>query len=124
MTLDRKTTGFVLAVALAALLPLRPAAAPARNAEGTTARLHQQKGVGCAGCHGAAKRPAPAATDRCLACHGPYQGLVEKTSGLKPLNPHDSPHWGADIECAVCHRQHEQTVNWCAHCHTVSNAVP
>lgn len=73
---------------------------------------------------GAAKRPAPAASDRCLACHGPYQGIVEKTSKLKPLNPHDSPHWGADIECAVCHRQHEKPVNWCAYCHTVSNAVP
>jgi len=24
---------------------------------------------------------------------------------------------GTDMECAVCHRQHEKTENFCAYCH-------
>lgn len=117
--------GAPLAVALAVLLPLAAlAAAPARNAEGTTARVHADKGVGCADCHGKARRPAPVASERCLACHGPFAALVQRTSSVKPLAPHDSPHWGADIECNVCHRQHERTVNWCAHCHMTEARVP
>lgn len=124
MSLHQNSIGLVLAAALAALVPVRAAGAPARDAQGTTARLHLDKGVKCADCHGAAKTPAHVTAEPCLSCHGPYEQLAEKTAKLRPLNPHASPHWGADIECAVCHRQHASTRNWCAHCHTVENKAP
>lgn len=86
--------------------------------------LHGLHGVSCAECHGKGGKAQPATADACLACHGPPAELVQKTAAVKPENPHDSPHWGPQMECSVCHRQHEQTVNWCAHCHTFDFKVP
>jgi RecJ-like exonuclease len=114
--------GRALALALAALLPLAALAVDPKLA-GTTGVTHQAKGVGCADCHGKGK-PAAVPAEKCLSCHGTYDELVKKTAHLRPVNPHASPHWGADIECRVCHRQHEPTVNWCAHCHTTDEKVP
>jgi len=115
--------GSRLALALAVVLPLVTLGAANFNAPGTGANHHQQQGVGCADCHGKGAKPAFVGADRCLSCHGPANALVAKTSKQR-LNPHDSPHWGTKMECNVCHRQHEKTVNWCAHCHTVEATVP
>jgi len=106
---------------LAALLPLAQAAAqtPALSAD-----LHKAKGVTCVDCHGNAKKKTFVAAERCLGCHGSPADLVKKTANVKPENPHDSPHWGPTMECNVCHRQHEKTVNWCNHCHAYGFKVP
>ena len=108
-------------VVLAALLTL--AVAEAQPA-GMSADRHKTLGVSCADCHGKAKKPTFVEADKCLACHGPAAGLVQKTAAVKPENPHASPHWGTQIECSVCHRQHEKRVDWCAHCHNYGFKVP
>ena len=105
----------------AALIPLALAAA---QAPAMTADLHKAKGVTCVDCHGNAKKKTFVAAERCLGCHGPAADLVKKTANVKPENPHDSPHWGPQMECNVCHRQHEKTVNWCNHCHAYGFKVP
>ena len=89
-----------------------------------TADLHKAKGVSCEGCHGTAEPKSFVPADRCLACHGGRSELVKKTAAIKPENPHDSPHWGSRMECSVCHRQHEKTVDWCSHCHAFNFRVP
>jgi len=89
-----------------------------------TADLHKDKGVGCEGCHGAEATKTFVPAERCLTCHGGRSDLVKKTAAVKPENPHDSPHWGSRMECNVCHRQHEKTVNWCLHCHAFNFKVP
>lgn len=105
----------------AALVPLSLAATQAPT---LTADLHKAKGVTCADCHGTAKKKAFVPAERCLGCHGTAADLVKKTAHVKPENPHDSPHWGAKMECTVCHRQHAKTVNWCNHCHVYGFKVP
>jgi len=89
-----------------------------------TADLHKEKGVSCEGCHGTAEEKTFVSADRCLSCHGSMSDLVKKTAAVKPENPHDSPHWGARMECNVCHRQHEKTVDWCSHCHAFNYKTP
>lgn len=101
-----------------------PAGPKALGAKLPSGHRHGLAGVGCADCHGKAAKPQPASVEACLACHGPAAELVKKTAAVKPENPHDSPHWGPQMECSVCHRQHEATVNWCAHCHTFDFKVP
>ncbi|MBW2098891.1 MAG: cytochrome c3 family protein [Deltaproteobacteria bacterium] len=32
-------------------------------------------------------------------------------------NPHNSPHYGADLDCNFCHHQHSKSENFCAQCH-------
>jgi RecJ-like exonuclease len=105
----------------AVLLPL-PALAGDGPAPG--ADRHKERGVACADCHGKAKKPTYVEAVTCLGCHGPAEALSQKTAAVKPENPHASPHWGAQMECAVCHRQHKPTVNWCDHCHLFKFQVP
>lgn len=90
----------------------------------TTSEVHKAKGVTCGDCHGKGKKKTFVLAERCLSCHGPAADLVKKTANVKPENPHDSPHWGPKMECNVCHRQHEKTVNWCNHCHAYGFKVP
>jgi hypothetical protein len=89
-----------------------------------TADLHKAKGVGYRECHGKTKQPTFVPAARCLECHGPLDALIRKTASVKPQNPHDSPHWGARMECNVCHLQHEKTVSWCNYCHAFGFKVP
>lgn len=84
-----------------------------------TAGLHAKAGFSCASCHGAGvpKAGAEVGNDRCLACHGPLEKLVEKTKPAQfaDRNPHHS-HLG-DIACTTCHRGHEASVVYCLDCH-------
>ncbi|WP_306590189.1 cytochrome c3 family protein [Geothrix sp. 21YS21S-4] len=105
----------------AAMIPLGLAAAQPAT---FTADLHKAKGVSCADCHGNGKKKTFVPAERCLGCHGPEADLAKKTAEVKPENPHASPHWGSRMECNVCHRQHEKTVNWCNHCHAFNFQVP
>lgn len=109
------------AILLAALLPIAAAAAPS---PGFSADRHKAAGVACADCHIKGKKPTFLSAEQCLKCHGPATALVEKTANVKPENPHASPHWGPQMDCTVCHRQHEKTVDWCSHCHAYGFKVP
>lgn len=94
----------------------------AAGREQFTADLHKSKGIRCEGCHAKAQGKTFVPAEKCLSCHGPASALAQKTAG--EANPHASPHWGPDMECTVCHRQHEKTVNWCGHCHKYDFRVP
>lgn len=81
--------------------------------------MHAKAGIGCAGCHGSATPGGPeeVGNDRCLACHGPMDALVDKTKPADHAdrNPHRS-HLG-DIACTVCHKGHQASKVYCLDCH-------
>lgn len=86
------------------------------------AHAHSLAGKGCASCHGEGK-PAAVTTATCTSCHATDK-LVAKTAGMKPKNPHTSPHYGPDLDCDNCHVQHGKSVNFCNDCHEFAFRVP
>jgi DnaJ-class molecular chaperone len=106
-----------LGVVLAGAVHTQAAAAGAE--EGPLGKVHVAKGVKCADCHGQAKKSEPVLQEKCLSCHGKgdSKALAAKTANVKPLNPHESRHYGTEAECALCHRNHEPSVNFCLDCH-------
>lgn len=71
--------------------------------------------------------------ENCLSCHehGSYEqialittdlGVSDDQAGGTPANPHQS-HF-AKLECHLCHRMHEQSVDYCAECHRYDWDVP
>jgi hypothetical protein len=90
-----------------------------RSDDGPLGRLHAAKNVKCVECHGTAKKTAPVPMEKCLSCHGDgdSKALAAKTANAKPMNPHESRHYGTEAECTLCHRQHEASVNFCLDCH-------
>ena len=85
---------------------------------------HMLSGVSCEACHGKTKQPEEAPMEKCVACHGPTAKLAEKTKDLKPTNPHTSPHYGTELDCNLCHKQHAKSENYCAQCHKFDFKVP
>lgn len=85
--------------------------------------LHALSGVTCARCHGTAKPLQEVAFERCTSCHE-TASLARSTAGLKPANPHDSPHYGKDADCNLCHHQHARSEDYCARCHDFGFTVP
>lgn len=71
----------------------------------------------CSSCHGIKKPVEPPKNSACLECHGDMAKLVEATSNQK-INPHTSPHWGTEIPCATCHKEHKPSRVICAYCHS------
>ncbi len=84
---------------------------------------HQLSGVSCAACHGKGT-PEPLAMEKCVSCHGSTAKLAEKTAQVKPSNPHTSPHYGTELDCNLCHKQHAKNENYCAQCHKFDFKVP
>lgn len=85
------------------------------HAPTTTADMHIAVGVGCSACHGKdSSKRGPVSMDTCLACHGPYEDLAEKTSTLE-LNPHMSHY--PYLDCNECHHGHTTDTDFCAQCH-------
>ena len=64
-------------------------------------------------------KPIDASSEKCLSCHGDgdSKALAAKTAGVKPVNPHETRHYGTEADCGLCHRQHENSVNFCLDCH-------
>lgn len=83
---------------------------------------HMLAGKGCESCHGKGK-PKPVDGDKCQACHEPGK-LARQTAGVKPKNPHDSPHYGPTMECGNCHVAHGKSEDYCAQCHQFGFRVP
>lgn len=83
---------------------------------------HQLSGMTCVKCHGEGKKK-PVETEVCESCHDPLK-VEKKTAGVKPENPHTSPHYGNTLNCTYCHRQHEPSENFCLQCHTFDFKVP
>lgn len=83
--------------------------------EGRTNHSFMYEEKDCKTCHqGSPKGPA---TERaCIDCHGSYQEIAAATASQTP-NPHDAPHWGADVPCTVCHSEHKSAKVLCNDCH-------
>lgn len=75
---------------------------------------HLKNGVKCQNCHGADTQAA-VKNSSCLACHGSYNELAQKTKDMQQ-NPHMSPHF-ENLECSSCHSSHTQLTNFCQNCH-------
>lgn len=86
--------------------------------------VHALGGVGCADCHGkGTAKPQAVEMARCLSCHGSGDKVAALTAKMKQ-NPHTSPHYGTELDCNVCHRQHEKSEDYCAECHRFGFKVP
>lgn len=86
--------------------------------------LHQLAGVGCADCHGKTGKPTLVETAQCLSCHGSGDKVAALTARIKPQNPHQSVHYGTELDCNLCHHQHAKSENYCAECHRYDYKVP
>ena len=67
------------------------------------------------------KAGAKVSTAQCNTCHQSLDAVAKQTSKLDP-NPHYNHLVGLD--CAECHRGHQQSVNMCAQCHNIEYKVP
>jgi len=85
--------------------------------------IHQLQGTTCAKCHEDPSNPEPVAKGKCLSCHD-GEKLAETTAGVKPTNPHASPHYGKKSDCNLCHHQHEKSENYCSQCHNFNFKLP
>lgn len=104
------------------LLPADPVPAatgdPGAGDRASLADLHKSNQVGCADCHGKAKKivvddSEKGVNKRCVDCHGTLSQLSANASGH--INPHGS-HLG-EINCTTCHRGHEASTAYCNGCH-------
>jgi len=91
---------------------------------------HMLAGKGCSDCHGKGK-PAPIAIDKCTSCHDPQKIAARSatlvggaTGGKAHHNPHQSPHYGVELECTNCHIAHGKSEDFCASCHSFGFKVP
>ncbi len=92
-------------------------ATSAMAADGMLADRHVAKGINCQMCHGPDKaNMQEPTTETCTQCHN-VKMLVEKTSKVKPTNPHVSPHYATDLDCSSCHAGHREGENFCNQCH-------
>ena len=91
------------------------------QAAGTTADRHVARGTACETCHVANDTSAPVRKGACLACHGSYEKLAERTKKVDP-----NPHYNhlIDVGCLECHQGHKQSVNMCSSCHNIHYKVP
>lgn len=87
------------------------------------AHVHQTKGLTCAACHTDASNPEPVEADTCMRCHDPEK-ISAATEKTPPANPHNSPHYGKQADCNLCHHQHEKSQDYCAKCHKYNFTVP
>ena len=78
---------------------------------------HIEKGVKCESCHGQNKEIDSPSIKQCTVCHDSEQ-LAQKTKDVKPQNPHKSPHYGTQLDCVLCHVQHDEPENYCDQCHS------
>jgi cytochrome b subunit of formate dehydrogenase len=88
-----------------------------------TGHTHMLSGVSCQACHGKEADAERVSTKTCTACH-PTEGL-SKTPGKGVFlpNPHTS-HYGTEVDCDLCHRQHGKSEFMCADCHDFKNVTP
>ncbi|MBU2646291.1 cytochrome c3 family protein [bacterium] len=84
---------------------------------------HLKNGIACLDCHDSEGDPQALTTEKCLSCHGSFDDVAAKTAGMDP-DPHNSPHYGKEQDCELCHRQHKESENFCSECHEWKLNVP
>ncbi|WP_224981676.1 cytochrome c3 family protein [Geomonas agri] len=109
----------VLLCVMTAVVLSRPcsAALPGKN-------YHSLANITCEQCHGKDHEREVPTMEQCVACHGSTIQLAEKTKGVKPRNPHISPHYGTELDCNFCHHQHAKSENYCLQCHAFGFKTP
>lgn len=85
--------------------------------------VHHLAGMTCGDCHEDIDDPEIVPPDKCLDCHGPAEELAKMTETLSP-NPHNSPHYGPELDCDLCHHIHEESENFCNECHSFEFVIP
>lgn len=81
---------------------------------------HKEAGIKCNDCHEKGKKSAvPMKT--CRICHEAEPPLKNFEG---PPNPHDSPHYGPDLDCDNCHHEHELSELICEDCHFFDFKTP
>lgn len=109
MTLTHKLSALFAAAVLAAASASAGAAMPSKI-NGPHANLP------CTSCHADGMK-APG-NEACLACHGSYDKVAERTAKLTP-NPHFN-HRG-EQNCTNCHSLHDKSRIECNDCHSFNN---
>jgi hypothetical protein len=84
---------------------------------------HQAQGLTCGTCHTDPRNPRVVSSDICMGCHDPEK-VSAATAVVQPTNPHNSPHYGKQADCNLCHHQHEKSEDFCANCHGYNFRVP
>ena len=85
--------------------------------------IHGLNDVSCKDCHGNSANIGPVKKEVCLDCHGSVDEVANATKGMDP-DPHNSPHYGKDLDCDLCHHQHSMSENFCSQCHEWELLVP
>lgn len=85
--------------------------------------VHQLSNIGCADCHEKPNSARYLSKEGCLSCHGSAEELAERTGKMDP-NPHNSLHYGTDLDCDLCHLVHRKSENFCNQCHRFDFVVP
>lgn len=114
---------FPVRLALTSALLVFAASSSAYAAGTFGADRHMALGMKCESCHGPDKKIETPEKEQCTQCHN-VKALVAKTKNVKPHNPHDSPHYKQDLECTLCHLQHEAPENYCNQCHKFDFKLP
>ena len=92
----------------------------AQTVTAQTAVKPPHQALECTACHTTSVPKTPEKS-ACLACHGSYAALAEKTATLNPaFNPHSS-HRGQE-DCASCHGVHKPSQLTCNDCHGFKGA--
>lgn len=73
--------------------------------------------LACADCHTGQKNPKQAGAMSCAKCHDASE-VAGQTASRGKKNPHSSPHWGTEVPCWTCHKEHAEDQNYCLICHT------
>ena len=84
---------------------------------------HSLNGTGCRDCHASDQPFEAVMTNECLGCHGSFDEVAQNTAGMDP-DPHNSPHYGKEQDCDLCHHQHMSSENFCSQCHEWKLTVP
>ena len=85
--------------------------------------IHLANDMACMDCHD--QKPfALVSTDRCRECHGDPDEISALTRSEAAFNPHESPHYGNDMDCDLCHHLHAKSENICGDCHDIKTPTP
>jgi cytochrome c553 len=84
---------------------------------------HLLSGLTCKSCHADPANAQEPDVGTCTKCHD-MDKVSAATAAVKPRNPHNSPHYGKDADCNLCHHQHQKSENYCATCHQFKFKVP
>lgn len=119
---------FIAALSAAIALSICSLSSTSAGAAMPALKPHHQAIKDCGACHTADNAVAgnafvvPSDTT-CIACHGSYADLANKTSGLDEPNPHKSQHYGEGIACTACHKEHQPSKAYCNECHEFKYAI-